>query len=518
MPGQHDNDITTALEFEFEFADVPWPLRMWSTRLNAAYGCARRFSLQNQTCWKGALGQRIAQRGLSSASAPATPQPHKTIEINGKEYKTDNWFNTPTNILSNVPRRLHLQKDHPVYITRQIIESVFPSPTYKYHNTFDPVVSTLQNFDSLGFPSDHPGRAKSDTYYINESTLLRTHTSAHQADVFRANLSPGYLISADVYRRDEVDRSHYPVFHQMEGARSWDRGSAASASGDISQLIWSDVEKLPKHSMKVEDPNPPYHPERNPLQSEHHSPDEAEAIGAHLKRSLELMVVEIFSRAAQAAKRAYPNFVDEPLRVRWVEAYFPFTSPSWELEVYYAGDWLEVLGCGVVKQDLYINAGVPNQLGWAFGIGLERIAMLLFQIPDIRLFWSQDNRFLNQFNGVSDNLESLRRFVPFSKYPGCPKDVSFWLKSTSAAGGSVKANAHDFHENDVMEIVRSICGDTVEDVKRIDDFTHPKTGRRSMCYRINYRSLERTLTNQETNEMHDKVTQALIEKLGVEIR
>ncbi|KAH8202131.1 hypothetical protein TruAng_003709 [Truncatella angustata] len=493
---------------------------MWSTRLNAAVGCVRRAPLQSPTRFRASWGQRIAQRGLTSAQSPAASQPAEnksTVEINGNKYHTDTWFNTPPNIITNVPRKLHLQKDHPVYITRQIIESVFPSPTYKYHNTFDPVVSTHQNFDSLGFPPDHPGRAKSDTYYINESTLLRTHTSAHQADVFRANLSPGYLVSADVYRRDEVDRSHYPVFHQMEGARNWDRHSA-SAPADIAKQIWSDVEKLPSHSIKVDDPNPPHHPDRNPLQAAHHSAEEAEAIGAHLKRSLELMVVEIFTRAARAAKKADPDFVDEPLRVRWVEAYFPFTSPSWELEVYYAGDWLEVLGCGVVKQDLYINAGVPNQLGWAFGIGLERIAMLLFQIPDIRLFWSQDARFSNQFTGVSDNLDSLKRFVPFSKYPGCPKDVSFWLKSSSSAGGNIKANAHDFHENDVMEIVRSICGDTVEDVKRIDDFTHPKTGRRSMCYRINYRSLERTLTNAETNEMHDKVTQALVEKLGVEIR
>ncbi|KAK6845064.1 phenylalanyl-tRNA synthetase [Apiospora arundinis] len=496
---------------------------MWTTRFTTAHACIgrRALGLRSTGGFGAPSALRIGQRSwYSSAPTPATPQ-HTTadakVEINGNKYKTDSWFNTPTNIIANIPRRLHLQKDHPVYITRQIIESVFPGPTYKYHNTFDPVVSTHQNFDSLGFPKDHPGRAKTDTYYINESTLLRTHTSAHQADTFRANLSPGYLISADVYRRDEVDRSHYPVFHQMEGAHSWDRNTVPN--GDVAAAVWSDLEKLPTHDTKVEDPNPPFHAERNPLQSEHHSAAEAEAIGAHLKRSLELMVVEIFTRAKAAAKKADPNFVDEPLKVRWVEAYFPFTSPSWELEVYYGGDWLEVLGCGVVQQNLYINAGVPNQLGWAFGIGLERIAMLLFNIPDIRLFWSRDERFLNQFAGVSDNLDLLKRFVPFSKYPECPKDVSFWLKATSSAGGNVKqANKHDFHENDVMEIVRGIAGDVVEDVKLVDQFTHPKTGRKSMCYRINYRSLERTLTNAETNDMHDRVTKALVEELGVEIR
>lgn len=438
------------------------------------------------------------------------------MTIRDRTFTTDPWYNVPPNVLSTTARQLHLEKDHPVSITRQIIESVFPRPTFKSHNTFHPVVSTYENFDSLGFPPDHPGRARSDTYYINASTLLRTHTSAHEAQLFRASESEGYLITADVYRRDEVDRTHYPVFHQMEGARVWDRKRVPN--GDIAAAVWADLESLPKHGITVEDPNPPFHAERNPLQEGHHSEAEAEAIGAHLKRSLELMVVEIFTRAKEAARRSDPDHVDEPLRVRWVEAYFPFTSPSWELEVYYAGDWLEVLGCGVSKQELFINAGVPDQLGWAFGIGIERIAMLLFQIPDIRLFWSTDQRFLSQFTGVSDDLSLLKRFVPFSKYPACYKDVSFWLRGSSAAGGNTKASAQDWHENDLMEIVRNICGDVVEDVKLVDQFEHPKTGRRSMCYRINYRSLEKTLTNEETNRMHETVRKALVEKLGVEIR
>ena len=410
-------------------------------------------------------------------------------------------------------RKLHLQKDHPVSITRQIIESNFPAPTYRYHNDLNPVVSTHQNFDSLGFPQNHPGRALSDTYYLNQTTLLRTHTSAHQADTFHANESEGYLISADVYRRDAIDRSHYPVFHQMEGARSWDRETVPN--GDIAAAVTQDLEGLPEHGIVVEDPNPPHHETRNPVQGEHHSTAEAEAIGKHLKRSLELMVVNVFSRAKAAAIKADPEFVDEPLRMRWVEAYFPFTSPSWELEVYYAGDWLEVLGCGVVKQEIFAKAGVSSRLGWAFGIGIDRIAMLLFKIPDIRLFWSKDERFLSQFTGVSDDPNSLRRFVAFSKHPPCPKDVSFWIRPASSAGGNAKGN---FHENDVMELVRNIAGDNVEDVRLFDEFTHPKTGLRSVAYRIIYRSLERTLTNKEAVAMHKEVREALVRELGVELR
>lgn len=499
-----------------------------------------------------------------------------SIKIEGKSYKTDEWMNAPPTILSNISRRLHLQPDHPLTITRKLIESRFPG--FKTHNDLFPIVTTGQNFDSLGFPPDHVGRSRTDTYYLNKETVLRTHTSAHQADTFRNNESEGYLISADVYRRDAIDRSHYPVFHQMEGGRTWDRQQAETEGKPLAQVIWDDVAKIPKHDIAVEDPNPTFHPERNPLQATH-SPEEAKAMAAHLKRSLEDMVVTIFN-AAKGAADASSTTGDEPLKVRWVEAYFPFTSPSWELEVFWQDDWLEVLGCGIVSQPILNNASVPNRVGWAFGIGLERIAMLLYSIPDIRLFWSKDTRFLSQFS----ERKPIRRFVPFSKYPACFKDVSFWLRSSSSAAGGASAihppatpaaasqptnspnsvqaqfpaspdhtNAaanfivptpgssqsasstsqpappaapaivplsasSSFHENDVMEIAREVCGDLVEDVRLTDEFVNPKTGRRSMCYRINYRSLERTLTNDETNQLHERLRSLLVDRLGVELR
>ena len=421
----------------------------------------------------------------------------------------------PASIPSFLPRKLHLQPSHPISITRQVIESNFPSPSYTHYRDLHPIVSVAQNFDSLGFPIDHPGRSRKDTYYLNKDTVLRTHTSAHEAEIFRKNQSEGYTISADVYRRDAIDRSHYPVFHQMEGARMWDRSLVPD--GNITEAVWKDLARLPKHNLEVEDPNPTIHAERNPLQAAHHSAEEVEAIATHLKKSLEGVVVELFSRAKKAAVAAGNSDANsnEPLKVRWVEAYFPFTSPSWELEVFWQGDWLELLGCGVTKQELYINAGVPHKLGWAFGIGLDRVAMLLYSIPDIRLFWSRDLRFLSQFS----NMENINTFVPFSKHPACYKDVSFWLRSSSSsAGGSMKANASDFHENDVMEIIRNVGGDLVEDVRLTDEFTHPVSSRKSFCYRINYRSLERTLTNEEANQLHEDVRGNLVEKLGVELR
>jgi phenylalanyl-tRNA synthetase alpha chain len=296
----------------------------------------------------------------------------------------------------------------------------------------------------------------------------------------------------------------------------WTRSKVPN--GDIAKAVYDDLKNLPKHAMKIEDPNPPFHADRNPLQTDHHMATEAEAVAAHLKRSLELMVAEIFSRA-RAAVPASTGVITSPLRVRWVEAYFPFTSPSWELEILWQGKWLEVLGCGVVEQNLLTKASVPDQMGWAFGIGLERIAMLLFEIPDIRLFWSKDQRFTSQFEGVSESLDRVKRFTCFSKHPACHKDVAFWLYSPSTyTNRGYQSNLQTFHENDMMELIRDTGGDIVETVTMVDEFTHPTTGRKSFCYRISYRSLERTLTNREVNELHEVVKHALVKNLDIELR
>ncbi|OQO12975.1 hypothetical protein B0A48_02439 [Cryoendolithus antarcticus] len=483
--------------------------------------------------WHVRRSTRLTLRLSRQSSTATTSNADHGLTIDGNTYATDSWTNVPPSILAQYGRRLHIQPNHPISITRKLIESRFPA--FQNRNELPAVVTVDQNFDSLGFTQDHPGRSRTDTYYINKDTLLRTHTSAHEVDVFRDNASDGYTISADVYRRDAVDRSHYPVFHQMEGALTWDR-NASSSSEDLAETIMSSLKKLPKHDLVVEDPNPPFHEERNPLQTKYHTPEEAKAVAAHLKRSLEDMVVTIFAAAdkALAASGQGAQGEQEPLKVRWVEAFFPHTSPSWELEVWWRGDWLEVLGCGVIDQPLLNRAGVSSRVGWAFGIGLERIAMLLFGIPDIRLFWSKDQRFLSQF----DESQPIRRFQPFSKYPAAPRDVAFWLPKSdgpvvvdtpasktsapSAAGGQVtepmSSETPSFHENDLMEVVRNAAGDAVEDVSLIDSFKHPKTGRQSLCYRVTYRSLEKTLTTEEANELHEQIRQELVLKFGVELR
>ncbi|OCT54206.1 Phenylalanine--tRNA ligase, mitochondrial [Cladophialophora carrionii] len=451
-------------------------------------------------------------------------------KILGAPYIFDETSNLSSSILGLVGRNLYEQPDHPIAITRKLIESCFEEPTFNHFAMNNPVVTVTDNFDTLGFPKDHPGRSRTDTYYVNSTHLLRTHTSAHEHNAFQwlahNTSSKGYTICADVYRRDSIDRSHFPVFHQMEGARVWQPQETRAA------VIQRDCNDMPKTNLLVEDQATDFSTDANPLQPEH-NPEEVHLVARHLKLSLEQVIQRIF----QASQASLPSAArsDAPMQARWIEAYFPFTSPSFELEVDWNGEWLELLGCGVTKQSILENAGLTDHIGWAWGVGIERFAMLLFGIPDIRLFWSTDPRFLKQFT-----RGKITKFEPFSKYPACYKDIAFWINATpsgsslvghpsasgvaAAAGGdATKASPTEtqpaaFHENDIMEVVRDVAGSLVEDVKLVDEFVHPTSGRKSLCYRINYRSLERTLTNDEVNGLHEEVGQRMKGLFGVELR
>ena len=333
----------------------------------------------------------------------------------------------PRNIAAKIGRNLHREPNHPLGMIARKIADCFPGFTVE--DNLDPVVTVRQNFDELLVPADHVSRSPTDTYYVNEHHVLRTHTSAHQTELLRAGLRE-FLAIGDVYRRDTIDATHYPVFHQVEGVRV----GLASA--------------------------------------EHAAED--------LKRQLEHLVERLFGAVEK----------------RWVDSYFPFTSPSWELEIDYRGEPLEVLGCGVIEPGVLRNAGVAGH-GWAFGLGLERLAMVLYDIPDIRLFWSDDPRFHQQFRHGVDT-----QFQPFSKYPPCIKDLSVW---------------GDLHLNDFCEVVRNVAGDLAESVTLIDEFAHPETGRKSVCYRVTYRSMSRVLTNEEINDLQERVREGTA-KLGVELR
>jgi phenylalanyl-tRNA synthetase alpha chain len=351
--------------------------------------------------------------------------------------------NITSAIADRIGVNLHQRDNHPLNIIhRQICD--YWGDSFTVFDDLSPIVSTTNAFDLLRIPADHVSRGVSDTYYVDATSVLRPHTSAHQVELLRRGPDmKRFLVTGDVYRRDEIDRSHYPVFHQMEGVKLLD-----------------DLDP----SLTVEEAN--------------------QVIEKDLKSGLEGLASHLFG----------------PVEMRWADEYFPFTHPSFELEILYDNEWMEVLGCGVIHPDILANAGRPNDRGWAFGLGLERLAMILFGIPDIRLFWSTDQRFHQQFRSGK-----IIKFQPYSKYPPCLKDMSFWL-------------GDQFHVNDLNEIVRSVAGDLVEEVKLIDAFTHPKTGRTSQCYRIVYRSMDRNLTNEEIDALQETVRVETVKHMGVELR
>lgn len=152
--------------------------------------------------------------------------PKDGVEILGRSYRKDSWTNVTPKILSHVGKNLHLQDKHPLSLLRaRIVNHMYSkyisrtgNPVFSVFDQLSPVVTTEQNFDSLLISPDHPSRQRSDCYYVNKSTLLRAHTTAHQAELLQAGLN-AFLVVGDVYRRDEIDASHYPVFHQLDAVR-----------------------------------------------------------------------------------------------------------------------------------------------------------------------------------------------------------------------------------------------------------------------------------------------------------
>lgn len=351
----------------------------------------------------------------------------------------------PDTIYSKIGLQLHRRDNHPLGILKNTIydyfDKSFPSQFVKFDDLC-PLVSTKQNFDDVLVPADHVSRSYNDTYYVDAQTVLRCHTSAHQAELLREGHTH-FLVIGDVYRRDSIDSTHYPVFHQMEGFRVFSPDDWSGSGMDGTAYAATDLKKT------------------------------LEGLATHLFGAVEM---------------------------RWVDTYFPFTNPSFELEIYFQGDWLEVLGCGVTEQEILKSNGRTDHVAWAFGLGLERLAMVLFDIPDIRLFWSNDQRFTSQFSKGKLGV----KFKPFSKFPPCYKDMSFWIND-------------EFTENNLCEVVRGIAGDLVEEVKLIDNFTNKK-GMTSHCYRIAYRSMERSLTDEEINDMQWNVREEVKSKLRVELR
>ncbi|XP_039381699.1 phenylalanine--tRNA ligase, mitochondrial isoform X4 [Mauremys reevesii] len=416
-------------------------------------------------------------RTITSSFVAKTPTSN-TVELLGKAHPRDDYSNVTDKILSKVGKNLHNQRYHPLWLIKERIKDHFykqyigrfGTPLFSVYDDLSPVVTVEQNFDRLLIPKDHPSRRKGENYYMNHTHMLRAHTSAHQWDLMHSGLD-AFLVVGDVYRRDTIDSSHYPIFHQMEGVRLFSNHELFSNIKDGENLQLFEQGHRTAHKQET------------------HTMEAVRLMEFNLKQVLTKLVTHLFG---------------DGLEIRWVDCYFPFTHPSFEMEINFQGEWMEVLGCGVMEQQLVNSAGAEEKIGWAFGLGLERLAMILYDIPDIRLFWSEDERFLKQFS--VPHIDQKVHFQPLSKYPPLINDISFWLPSEK------------YSENDFYDLVRTIGGDLVEKVALIDEFTHPKTKKVSHCYRITYRHLERTLTQLEVHHLHRAIEESAVQELGVEGR
>ena len=233
---------------------------------------------------------------------------------------------------------------HPLYQTMEKLENIFI--TMGFDIIDGPEIETVaNNFDLLNSPLDHPSREKSDTFYIDDETVLRTHTSTVQIRTMKESKPPIRMVSAGrTFRFDEVDATHSPMFHQIEGL--------------------------------VVDKN---------------------ITMANLIHTLDHFVHEMFG---------------EDIKTRYRPHYFPFTEPSIEVDVscfkcrgegcescQYTGWDMELLGAGIVHPQVLENCGIDSSVysGFAFGMGVDRIAMVSYELDDIRLLFDNTREFLEQF-------------------------------------------------------------------------------------------------------------------------
>ena len=240
-------------------------------------------------------------------------------------------------------RRQHTGGLHPVSRTIERIRQLFQSVGYSVAEGPE-IEDDYHNFEALNIPGHHPARAMHDTFYINPSTVLRTHTSPVQVRVMEQGKPPFRMICPGRVYRCDSDLTHTPMFHQVEGLLIDENVSFADLKGTLADFL--------------------------------------------------------------------QNFFEADLAVRFRPSYFPFTEPSAEVDmscVMCAGKgcrvckntgWLEVLGCGMVHPSVLESSGIDSTRyqGFAFGMGVERLAMLRYGVNDLRLFFENDLRFLRQFS------------------------------------------------------------------------------------------------------------------------
>ncbi len=332
---------------------------------------------------------------------------------------------------------------------KEMVDRITSLPDFKDFDIVEvpEITPTDVAFDFFDFPADHPTRSKSDTYYVDDKNILRTQTtvvwyyylkSERAKEKMRNKESIGLFCHGKVYRKDEIDRTHMNVFHQIDGLYLVPKSEREIGLEDL-----QDVEKK--------------------------------------------IVKAIFG----------------DVEFRFAEETFPYTHPSTEIEVKKGNDWIEILGSGVVKPSVLEKLGVDSSVynGWAFGSGIERWAMISLELPDIRLLWSDDER-------VRSQLKLGNKYKEVSKFPPVVRDISFVVPKT-------------FIPNDYFDLIREVGEEMVENVELLDKYENAeKFGEDKISYtfRITYRHLDKTLTNEEVNAVHAELENRTEKEFGATIR
>jgi len=321
-------------------------------------------------------------------------------------------------------------------------KSDWPKPEIRRGN---PISSVKNDFDRLYFPLDNPTRLSRYTRYLDETTILRTHTSAMIPDILKEvkerNLVDYSVMCPGIcYRRDVVDRRHVGEPHQMD--------------------IW----RVKRGDLRLE------------------------------RQDLIDLIESVIAAVIPGSK------------YRANEVKHPYTINGLEVEILVKGDWLELLECGEIHPQLLIDAGMnpAEYSGLALGMGLDRAAMLIKGLDDIRLLRSEDSR-------IKQQMTNLDRYQPVSKYPQIRQDLSVSVSSET-------------NEEDICESLKDSLGtdsEVIEEVaiKSETQYEHlpPQAierlgispGQKNLLVRVILRSHERSLTHEEANTMRDKMYRAI---------
>lgn len=256
---------------------------------------------------------------------------------------------------------------------------------------FPKIVTIEQCFDLLNMPKDHPARKETDTYYLDDIHILRTHTTAFWSFYLKDKevlgklekegeikaLAPGI-----VFRKDEIDRSHYPAFHQIDGLLICKKNKKIITQKDLKN-VQMDLAK---------------------------------------------------------------GIFGSDIEAKFIPDEFPYTVESLEMDIKFNGEWMEVNGAGLVNPVVLKNFGLNPEIynGWAFGFG-DRLAMVKMEIPDIRILWSNDPRITEQFKDINS------KFKEVSKYPEISRDISFIIDKDINLNNYYEI-VRDFGENLIEEV------------------------------------------------------------------